>query len=105
MQHSLHSAKSLTLLRRIAGRAIGETAHAILLAAGVIVFVIFALNGFAPMRTARFVDNFTGRLLTSEAEATAGFGVGLGVLFTALVCVIVFVRYIDRRRLGGKAQS
>jgi len=89
---------SLNSYRRALGHALGEVIFAAIFAAGLIVLATITLNGFDPMATARFVDNFTGRLLAASPERLAGFAWIAGTGFAGLMALICLVRALDRRR-------
>jgi len=88
----------LNSYRRALGHALGEVIFAAIFAAGLIAALTFVLNGFDAMTTARFVDNFTGRLLAASPERRAGFAWIAGTGFAGLMALILLVRAIDRRR-------
>ena len=88
----------LNSCRRALGHALGEVTFAAIFAAGLIVALTFVLNGFDPMATARFVDNFTGRLLAASPDRLAGFAWIASTGFAGLMALICLVRVLDRRR-------
>jgi len=88
----------LLSLRRALGEVLGEVIFAAIFAAGLIVLATVTLNGFDPMATARFVDNFTGRLLAASPERLADFAWITGTGFGGLMALILLVRAMDRRR-------
>lgn len=88
----------LRSLRRALGHALGEVVFAFIFAAGLIVLATVTLNGFDPMATARFVDNFTGRLLAASPDRLSSFAWIAGTGFAGLMALILLVRAMDRRR-------
>ena len=79
------------------GHAVGELAFATIFAMGLITALTITLNGFDLMATARFVDNFTGRLIEASPERLSGFAWMAGLVFGAMTFAILGVRALDRR--------
>ena len=79
------------------GHALGELVFATILAMGLIAALTLVLNGFDLMATARFVGNFTGRLIEASPERLNGFAWIAGPVFCAMTFAILAVRAVDRR--------
>ena len=88
----------LNSFRRALGHSLGEVIFAAIFASGLIMALTFVLNGFDPMATARFLDNFTGRLLAASPERLRRFAWIAGTSFAGLMALIALIRAADRCR-------